>query len=1533
MASEAATALPTTPNPVMTMPPGEDQANEAGEREYIDTDDEDDRYRLTVNPSKPRKITEKKLRDHAVLQAWIAKNQREAAKSALVTFNDPEKQSLTQLIHMSENRKIISTPREYQIDLFERAKEKNTIVVLPTGSGKTLISALLLRHHLEREVEVRATGGTKKVAFFLVEKVALCVQQYAVLDCNLGEHPVVKFTGNTTGLMKNKAYWDNQFNENMVVVCTAQILLDCLYSGFITMSQINLLIFDEAHHAKREHPYARIMKHHYFAHQGHRPRILGMTASPVDAKTRDVKATALELERALNSQIATVSDEVLIESMARQKQVEERVDYTPLEFPEDTKTQLWDSIFAQVSRNEQFKTSLEFTKEASSSLGPWCADRYWQLLITDTETARLAARTDREYSGDFASTKADQATEAVRRVQTITKTHQFGTIDPLSQELSSKVKSLHEILRHAFTVDGTKRCIVFAEKRYTACLLSDLYGQGSMRIPGMTASYMVGCQSTTAQLGNMSFRDQVLTLQKFKRGDINCLFATPVAEEGIDVPDCDLVIRFDLYNSVIQYLQSKGRARQASSRYITMLEDGNLRQLRSLKQAERDATALQKFCMSLPADRKLQDDSIDATAEIREELLRQKVHEIPSTGARLTFPSSLEVLARFAYASSSPEEHGKVDYQTHKITRTQFVSDVVLPISCPVNSVSGFPQRSRMLAKCSAAFEACKILIKNKYVDEHLQPTFHKKVHALRNARLSVSSNKKAEYNMRLRPDVWEARGEWTVCFAMTITLDNAGALGDGRPGRSLILLSRKLLPKLPEIPLFFGNGRSSVVQLTPSREPLRLTATETDGLTQFTFRVFTDVFSKEYNATCDEFPYLLAPFADNPTPAETQSHIDWDTVNLVKYNETLDWENAPKEFFMNKLVTDPYDGGRKLIIKGIDDSKRPSDPTPEGVPESRSRAYRVVEQTIKEYSNSLYQKSRQKAQWREDQPVVKAELLSLRRNLLDEFQVDEEVNKDCFVILEPLKVSPLPIDVVYIALTFPAIIHRIDSALIALDMCDLLGLAIPPTLALEAMTKDSDNSEEHDKEQINFQPGMGDNYERLEFLGDCFLKMATTISIFTLMPDGDECKYHVERMILICNQNLFNHAVDRQLQEYIRSKSFDRRTWYPDLLLKKGKASKPTMRHNLADKTIADVCEALIGAAYLSSKDDNMDMAVKAVTRMVKSKNHKMEVFDDYFSSFKVPAWQKVEGNTGQRNLVKKVADATGYHFKSPPLVQSAFKHPSWPYEAVPNYQRLEFLGDALLDMAIVDYLYRQFPHADPQWLTEHKMAMVSNQFLGCLCVKLGLHKHLLFTTSAMIGQIHNYVTELEIAEEDARKEAEAEGVPMRKNFWLKASAPPKAYADSMEALLGAIFVDSEYNYLVVENFFTKFVKPYFEDMTLYDTFANNHPVTFLSKKMQQDLGCANWRISAEAVPCGAEEGMAALKESDVVAVFMVHQQVIENSTSKSGRYAKVAVAKRALEMIKTFGDDFAAAKKALGCDCKLGAGEDGQIDHGTAV
>jgi endoribonuclease Dicer len=135
-----------------------------------------------------------------------------------------------------------------------------------------------------------------------------------------------------------------------------------------------------------------------------------------------------------------------------------------------------------------------------------------------------------------------------------------------------------------------------------------------------------------------------------------------------------------------------------------------------------------------------------------------------------------------------------------------------------------------------------------------------------------------------------------------------------------------------------------------------------------------------------------------------------------------------------------------------------------------------------------------------------------------------------------------------------PAIIHRFESYLIALDACVVLDLEVSPALALEALTKDSENSGEHEEAKINFKSGMGPNYERLEFLGDCFLKMATSLSTFVKQPDENEFEFHVRRMIMLCNQNLMETAVgtkkvasvdglerDLELYKYVRTDTFSR--------------------------------------------------------------------------------------------------------------------------------------------------------------------------------------------------------------------------------------------------------------------------------------------------------------------------------------------------------------------------------------------------------
>lgn len=237
------------------------------------------------------------------------------------------------------------------------------------------------------------------------------------------------------------------------------------------------------------------------------------------------------------------------------------------------------------------------------------------------------------------------------------------------------------------------------------------------------------------------------------------------------------------------------------------------------------------------------------------------------------------------------------------------------------------------------------------------------------------------------------------------------------------------------------------------------------------------------------------------------------------------------------------------------------------------------------------------------------------------------------------------------------------------------------------------------------------------------------------------------------------------------------RRTWYPNgIKLLEGKGSKKTgnevVKHALGDKTIADVCEAFIGAAFLSTNGPasavNFDNAVRAVTNLVQSSNHTMQCWNDYTTAYAKPKYQTDASTASQRDLAAKTEHEHNYRFRYPRLLYSAFVHPSIPFYAyhVPCYQRLEFLGDSLLDMVCVTHLFYRFPKRDPQWLTEHKMAMVSNRFLGALCVKLGFHRHLRCENDVILSSIRSYVMELEIAELDANG---------ARDYWTMVKEPPK--------------------------------------------------------------------------------------------------------------------------------------------------------------
>ncbi len=355
------------------------------------------------------------------------------------------------------------------------------IADLASGSGKTLIAALLLRWVIEQELGDRAKGESKRIAFFVVDKVALVFQQYAVLDCNL-DHPMEKLCGELVGSQRSKAYWDKILDENMAVVCTAEILNQCLHHSFLRMNQINLLIFDEAHHAKKDHPYARIIKDFYAKEEetARRPRILGMTASPVDSKCEPLQAAA-ELEGLLHSRIATTDDPTAAQNTIQ----EEWVQYAPLVRP--FRTALHTQLSHIVGDHELFQKPFASAAKISAHLGAWCGDRFWQLYFEQEDELKIETKTERSLLRGFANNDIlDGRLEEVRASRDILEQCLLGDVQLNSVYLSGKVLLLVDLLQKYFgNANRSARCLVFVQERNTAVLLADLFQQPSVRIPGL----------------------------------------------------------------------------------------------------------------------------------------------------------------------------------------------------------------------------------------------------------------------------------------------------------------------------------------------------------------------------------------------------------------------------------------------------------------------------------------------------------------------------------------------------------------------------------------------------------------------------------------------------------------------------------------------------------------------------------------------------------------------------------------------------------------------------------------------------------------------------------------------------------------------------------------------------------------------------------------------------------------------------------------------------------------------------------------
>ncbi|RVX74286.1 hypothetical protein B0A52_02118 [Exophiala mesophila] len=1444
---------------------------------------------------------------------------------------------------------VIDKARDYQEELFERAKDENVIAVLDTGSGKTLIAALLIRHYLQQELLDRAQGRPRKIIFFLVNSVHLARQQARFLNLNLPQ-PVIPLFGDSHDDLWRRASWEKIFAERTVVVCTAAVLDQCLMHSFLTIDQISLLVFDEAHHCKKNHPYARIIRDYYLKCSNPRPRIFGMTASPVDSK-RDVAKVANDLEDMLQSKIVTTNDLSIFDFAPRARGAYWLYPRLGPELDTELTSNLRSSVGFVVDLQKYF----DYSRQAARELGSWAADKIWHyVLARGHQSAEVMKKVEvqlRDESSDldYQQTRQNLVAAAISLVEN----HQLGPVNPDDiHNLSPKVQCLYQKLKDQYSAFPDTRAIILTDRRLAAYLLCDIFQ--SIGLPNIRLGVLVGVSRSSSETA--SFRNQEAVMEKFRDGRINLIFATSVAEEGIDIPQCNLVARFDLYKTPIQYMQSRGRARVKDSIFAHMMEVGDAKQLAHVNYAIEMDEYIRLFCQRLPPDRKLG----------RGTKLKQLMTRDASCGSFVTkenvianFNNSLILLNRYSESLRVIGAEGSEVYvEMIDAEHDMFKYKVVLP---PVNEESqvkvrgatGEARTNKILAKRAAAFKCCQELYAAGLLDENLDSIFRKVKPENLNRRTAVPA-KLDQYEKNLKPNFWLDGGVGSLdlpthLFVTRVTfLSSTGANNK----RSILLFTRRPLPPIPKFPVFLDENVEHEVLFSSLPSSVSVTTEQIDHLTCYTLNaVFADIFNKVYEAESHNMSYWLAPPSNHTDDDSFDALVDFKELTTAASPERLQWKtiNPLSEShcpsvdagkWQNAFLVDPGSGKFHYLtnntVAGVTIWDKP--------PANAFRGDKKYDDTIVEFTDSTWRRKGKDLKTFADkydarQPVINATLIISGRNFLESCPEDQQRSGSCYIAPQPLEVARVSKSMAEVLLVWPAVMHKLESYLIVGEAFSKLDLQeVPLGLALEAYTQDNNGVADLDMEEgdqlpdpkecsktDNVKQGTRLNYERLEFIGDSLLKMMTTITVFN-RTNADEEGMHCKRMALLSNSRLFSVASKPEyaLYRYIRAGTGEkwRDTWYPEFLTqKKGrkiKLSEKQRSHALGQKTIADVCEATIGACIMTSQHlpttEKFDLGIKAITKLVEDPDHDIVSWAQVAPMYKPPRWSLDTQDLVAINLADTIFKITGYRFKRPRLLRSAFTHSSDQNSPVQDLQRLEFLGDACLDWVCIWWLFSSNPHRGPQWLTEHKMAMVSNKFLAALAVDLQFHKHLIASHASLSSDIARYVGEID----DVRHGQD----DVKADFWTRLTTPPpKALADLVESYLGAMLVDSNFDFVEIEKFFEKHVKPFFEDIEAYDTFANRHPTTHLSRLLHEYFHCQGTTpVTLPQVETSVHTSDVSRDDEAVAGVtvhvgWVIHGKVICSSRGTSKGYAKTSASKMALSKLENLSvEEFRAT---YGCDC----------------
>ena len=462
--------------------------------------------------------------------------------------------------------------RRYQRRLADAALEGHTLVCLPTGLGKTTVSLLVTAERLAGEVINKS---------LLLAPTKPLVTQHAEFyraALDVPDDEIVVYTGETRP--DDRA---DLWQGARVVVATPEVVENDLVGSRIDLSDVVHCTFDECHRATGDYAYTYIAERYH--EQARDPLVTGMSASPGDDEESILTVCA---------NLGIDSVEVMTEKDADVAEYthDTTVDYERIELPEtvvEIRDALQDVIRDRLTKLKELgvtnKTAPDVSEreiqriqgklrelmdndqsEGYQGMSFLAEIRKLRTAVTYAETQSVeslrryldrqqeAARTSGASKADQRMVSEAEVREAVRRAENY-------------DDLHPKFRRTRMLLAQQLGIEGGERVIVFTESRDTAETLTDFLGEH------FETRKFVG-QSDTDGSDGMTQNEQQETLDKFRNGEFEVLVSTSVAEEGLDVPEVDLVLFFEPVPTAIRSIQRKGRTgRQADGRVVVLLAE------------------------------------------------------------------------------------------------------------------------------------------------------------------------------------------------------------------------------------------------------------------------------------------------------------------------------------------------------------------------------------------------------------------------------------------------------------------------------------------------------------------------------------------------------------------------------------------------------------------------------------------------------------------------------------------------------------------------------------------------------------------------------------------------------------------------------------------------------------------------------------------------------------------------------------------------------------------------------------------------